>query len=263
MHPDDQQDDQRDDQRALLHRHGTPGTWGNLGCWPAPDYAAACTALARRVGQAARLGPGQRVCSLACGAGDELWLWVREFGVAHASGTDRDAQALALAGEDPRIALRSADGRRLGFPPASPGGFDAVLCVDAAYHLSPRRDFIDGAWQALRPGGWLAFTDLVVDGPRAWTLRGAARLCGVPVDDLGPASARLSQLAQAGFTQASAERLDDAVLGGFVDFVRTQRRRLGPDARGPGWRRVAVTAALVGPCRAAGLGYALFAARKP
>lgn len=248
-------------QRALLHRHGQAGTWGNLGCWPAADYARACEALARRVGQAAHLGPGQRVCSVACGAGDELGLWRQAFGVAQAIGTERDAAARAMAA---RFVPSPADiGASLAdMADGATPRFDAVVCVDAAYHLSPRSAFLAQAGQALRPGGWLAFTDLVLDGRRAWTLQAAARLCGVPAEDLGSTEQRLAQLRAAGFEPAPVQRLDEAVLDGFADFVRAQRPRLGRDARGPGWRRVAVTAALIGPCRRAGLGYALFAARK-
>jgi SAM-dependent methyltransferase len=248
-------------QRALLHRHGQAATWGNLGCWPAADYAQACEALARRVGQAAHLGPGQRVCSVACGAGDELGLWRQAFGVAQAIGTERDAIARAMAARFvPSSTDIGADLRGV-LDDAAPR-LDAVVCVDAAYHLSPRAFFMAQAWQALKPGGWLAFTDLVLDGPRAWPLRAAARLCGVSAEDLGPAEQRQAQLRATGFVPAPVQALDGEVLDGFAHFVRAQRQRLGADARGPGWRRVAVTAALIGPCRRAGLGYALFAARK-
>jgi SAM-dependent methyltransferase len=273
-------------QRALLHRHGGAGTWGNLGLWPAPDYAGAARALAERVGRAAALGPGQRVLSIACGAGDELALWVEAFGVAHALGSDPDPAARALAARfaGPRVAVADVDagsasdlapgaapdpdaardtesGRDTGSGPRR--RFDAVLCVDAAYHLAPRRDFLARAFAALRPGGRLAFTDLVLDGGRSLPLRAAARLCGVPAGDLAGVDARLAQLRAAGFVDLRCERLDAAVLDGFAAFVRTQRQRLGADAAGPGWRRVAVTAALIPPCRALGLGYALFSARRP
>lgn len=226
-------------QTELLHRHGTPATWGNLGLWPAADYAAACTALAQRVGKAARLGPGQRVLSLASGAGDELALWRGPFGAAQAIGTERDTG------------------------PAPPGPFDAVVCVDAAYHFAPRRDFIASAFDRLRAGGHLAFTDLTLAGRAGLLIRGAARACGLAAAELVTVETRSRQLRAAGFVDVVAEPLDAAVLDGFVAFVAAQRRRLGAEARGPGWRRVAVTAALIPPCRAAGLGYALFSARKP
>lgn len=226
-------------QSELLHRHGRPATWGNLGLWPAADYAGAAEALARRVATAAGLGPGQRVLSLACGAGDELALWRAAYGVAHASGTERDTG------------------------PVPEGPFDAVLCVDAAYHFSPRPAFLAQAFRRLRPGGRLAFTDLTLAGRAGMVVRGAARLCGLAAGDLATVAQRSRELRAAGFVELRAEPLDAEVLDGFARFVAAQRRRLGPDAAGPAWRRVAVTAALIPPCRAAGLGYALFSARRP
>jgi SAM-dependent methyltransferase len=226
-------------QAQLLHRHGRAATWGNLGLWPAPDYASAAEALARRVGMAAGLARGQRVLSLASGAGDELRLWREAFGAAQATGTERDS----------------------GPVPAGP--FDAVLCVDAAYHFSPRADFLAQAFERLRPGGRLAFTDLTLSGRAGLGLRTAARLCGLSAADLLPLAQRSRALRAAGFVDVVAEPLEAEVLDGFVAFVAAQRRRLGAEATGPAWRRVAVTAALIPPCRAAGLGYALFAARRP
>ena len=249
-------------QRELLHHGGTEATWGNLGLWPvapdadAADYASACRALALRVGQAAALGPGQTVLSLACGVGDELALWVAQFGVAQASGCEIDPAARALA--------QHTAGPRCSVAATPPEGlFDAVLCVDAAYHFSPRTAWLSETFARLQPGGRLAFTDLVLDGRPSLWLRGAARLCGVPAGDLCNAPIRAAQLRAAGFTEVQHQRLDDEVLAGFVAFVRRQRQHIGRDARGPGWRRVALTAALIPPCRAAGLGYALWSARKP
>ncbi|MBT9487523.1 MAG: class I SAM-dependent methyltransferase [Rubrivivax sp.] len=249
-------------QRELLHHGGTPATWGNLGLWPAhpdadaADYANACRALALRVGEAAALGPGQTVLSLACGAGDELALWVAAFSVAQATGCEIDPAARALAQQTagPGCSVTAT-------PPE--GLFDAVLCVDAAYHFSPRAAWLAETWARLKPGGRLAFTDLVLDGRRSMLLRGAARLCGVPAGDLCGTATRAAQLLAAGFTAVQHQRLDAEVLDGFAAFAHRQRRHIGRQAWGPGWRRVAITAALIPPCRAAGLGYALWSARKP
>lgn len=242
-------------QRELLHHGGAEATWGNLGLWPAKDYAAACQALARQVGRAAGLGPGQRVLSLACGAGDELPLWAHEFGVTHVMGSERDTALRSMAQRftGPAIALMDGSWQALG-------PFDAVVCVDAAYHFSPRPGFLDQAHAVLKPHGHLAFTDLVIDGSRSLALRAAARLCSVPPGDLVAAEQRGRQLQDAGFVNPRCQRLDAEVLGGFTDFVRAQRGQLGSLASGPGWRRVAVTAALVPPARTLGLGYALFSA---
>ena len=258
----------------LLHHGGPDGDWGNLGLWAgAWHYADACAALADTVAAAADLQRGHRVLSLACGAGEELLHWVQVYGAASAVGVEADAALAArarqraaragLVAQCPVVvqpALAWATQRSV-----ADGRFDAVLCLDAAYHLSPRKALFKQTRRLLLPGGRLAFTDLVLDAgsDRSSLMRLAARLCGVPLADLLPAKARVQQLQAAGFVDVQLQRLDDEVLGGFARFVQAQSSRLGLWAWHPAWLRPALTAALIGPCRRAGLGYALFSARQP
>jgi SAM-dependent methyltransferase len=262
------------DLATLLHRGGPAATWGNLGLWTGEPrcYADAAAALATTVAQAAAVGTGQRVLCLACGAGDELLALLTRAGVAEVVGVERDPRRAAAGVRALRAAGLSARGRVLTGAVLDPGlrgaignGFDAVLCVDAAYHLSPRAGLLHAAAGWLRPGGRLAFTDLVLDaGPRgAATLRAAAALCGVPRADLVPQAVRGAQLQAVGFADVQAVRLDEPVLDGFARFVQRQRAVLGRDARRRAWWPAEVTAALIGPCRAAGLGYALFGGHRP
>jgi SAM-dependent methyltransferase len=259
-----------------LHRGGPPGAWGNLGLWiHASGYAAAAAALADAVADAAQLhaaAPGARVACLACGAGDELLRLLGRSARLQLVGVERDdgaaaqaRQRLADSGFAPRARvhggpaldwLTSADERQ---------PFDAMLCVDAAYHLRPRERLFAGVHARLRPGGRFAFTDLTTtgSGPLPRTLRAAAALCGVDAAGLADTAQCCRQLEAAGFVEVQARALDAEVLDGFARFVRRQTRTLGRDALHPAWARVAITAALIGPCRRAGLGYALFSARRP
>lgn len=261
-------------ERALLHRGGRPGTWGNLGLWREgedDDYAGACTALARAVADAAGLRAGDAVLDLACGAGDELQLWLDTYGAGRVHGVELDPQLAQAARQ--RVGLRATVQQCSALapaePPAAPPGaaFDRVLCVDAAYHLRPRAAFLHAAWQALKPGGTLAYTDLCLRpaaGARgAVVLRAAARLCGLAADELLDAAAQCARLEALGFAGVQAQPLDDAVLGGFARFVHQQGRRVMRTALHRDWRRPFLTAKLIGPCRRAGLGYLLLTATRP
>lgn len=239
-----------------LHRGGTPGAWGNLGLWPgAADYSAACRALAQRVGEAAQLQPSDKVLSVACGAGEELRLWRDHFGVSDLLGIEPDATLAAAARAHGRVLQQDA------LAPLK-GRFDAVLCVDAAYHFTPRQAWLQAMAQRLRPGGCIAFTDLMLDRRPSALLRRAAGWCGLDADDLMPAAQRRRELAVAGFTGLRSETLTDEVLGGFARFVGRQSRFLGSAALSPAWRRPAATALMIPPGRALGLGYVLFSATK-
>jgi SAM-dependent methyltransferase len=260
---------------ALLHRGGRPGQWGNLGLWPQPlaadaeptDYASACRALALAVGQAARLQPGDQVLSLACGAGEELRLWAGHFGAARVLGIERDpdgaARAQRLCADDRRIRVACRPALPLDGMCTDGDRFDAIVCVDAAYHLSPRTDLLAGVARLLRPGGRLAYADLTLRAHPSPLLRAAARLCGVPAADLLPLPAQVQRLQALGYADVQAQALDDAVLGGFARFVRRQAAAHGLRPWQAGWRAAATTAALIPACRAAGLGYALLAATWP
>lgn len=243
----------------MLHADGPSGAWGNLGLWrdDPTDYAGACTALAQAVAAAAGLRGGDRVLAVACGAGEELLLW-QALGAAEVVAVEQDpTRARAARARAPGARVLEGSGAALAQLGLPAGHFDRVLCVDAAYHLSPRLAFLQGAWTLLRPGGTLAYTDLVAARPRP-LLRAAARLCALdPADVLASEDTQRRRLLASGFADARFERLDEAVLGGFARFV--QHQRVAPWR----WPRVAVTAALIGPCRAAGLGYAMLAARRP
>jgi microcystin synthetase protein McyJ len=264
-------------ERALLHRGGRRGTWGSLGLWHGneEDYAGACEALALAVGQAAGIGAGDHVLSLACGAGDELTLWLDHAGAAQVHGVDINGHLVQAAQhrfaarvqplQPSPVRLHVGSGTALHELGLAQGEFDRVVCVDAAYHLNPREAFLRGAWAALRPGGTLAYTDLCLDpkAKRAWLLHAAARACGLAPGGLLKLAPQHKRLLALGFEDVRMQRLDEAVLDGFARYVRQQGPRIARTALHRDWRRPAITARLIGPCRAAGLGYALISARKP
>ena len=263
-------------ETQLLHHGGRPGAWGSLGWWgevpdAATDYLGACTALASRVALAAGVSAGDRVLSVACGEGEELRLWLRHFGAGAVVGVERDAMRVgrakaataALAG----VQVLQGSGRALLDLGLQAASFDRVLCVDAAYHLQPRSAFLQAAFTLLRPGGTLAYTDLLADrsaaGWRRTLLALGASVCGLPAGSLSDGPAAAQGLREAGFIAPQVQRLDEEVLGGFTRFVARQGRLLPGGPWQAGWRRVALTALLIPPCRAAGLGYAMLSARKP
>lgn len=259
-------------ESQLLHAPGRPTGWGNLGLWAegSDDYAQAAAALADAVGEAAAIGRGDHVLSLGCGAGEELVHWVRRFDAAAVVGIERESDLVHAAHETaaraglkpPRVLVLGQSGLP-DHAAFAPEAFDAVVAVDAAYHFNPRLNMLMSAQASLRPGGRLAYTDLVVEGGLSRLLRLVARVCGIDGGELLSLAQQAQRLHELGFVDVQARRLDDEVLGGFARFVGVQRQRLGERARGSAWRRVAVTAALIPPCRGAGLGYALLSARVP
>lgn len=231
--------------------------WSNLGDWgPGLDYASACRRLACRLGQAAGLAPGQQVLDLACGSGASLALWPEAFGVAGVTGLELQAACLSRIREAELPALQGLYQARFDQLPLPAGmperGFDAVLCVDAAYHACSLSAFAAFAAQALRPGGNLAFTTLL----RAPALsqaspRQQARLhwllarAGIPAASfLGPEALPAALQAQ-GLGDVRVQYLDDEVLAGFAAFVAQRQAQLPWLVRlRPAWLKIAATAGL-------------------
>lgn len=246
-------------ERQLLHEGGGSSRWHNFGLWPAPDYATACRALGLAVGTAAGLGPGQRVLSLGVGDGEELALWSQHFGCEDLSASD----AALPATPDDKSAVAGTD--------AAP--FDAIVCVDAAYHFSSRAAWLQACAKRLRPGGHIAFTDLCLHS------HGIARWLAAPL--LGPVMAvagvdrrqllspaqQVQRLLEAGFEDAAWQDLSQPVLDGFIAFAAAQAARLRSARHGAipaAWRRVSTTARALQLFRrsaAGGLGYGVLSAR--
>jgi len=244
--------------RALLNRDFPASQWGSLGLWEAADdYAAACEALAVRLGEAAGLGAGDRLLDVGFGHGDQLLLWKARFAVGPVTGVEVDEAGLAEA----RRRLAAFPDVALGLDAPWPDAqHDAVLALDCAYHFERRPALFSRFLRTLRPGGVLALTDLALAaatrGP--WVDR-LARACDIPPENLMDAGDYARQLESLGFTQVRVERLD-GVLDGFARFAL----RRWPARPGPGWGRIALSALAAGwLARTGAVRYVLVTARRP
>jgi microcystin synthetase protein McyJ len=216
---------------ALLNGvHGT--AWANLGLWRrGRDYPRAAAALATRVGEAAGLGPDTRLLDVGVGAGEQLVHWAARFGVRRVTGVEVDPEMARrarerVAGSEGPEELRIVEGDAsqlcavlappAGAPPAEP--FDAVVALDCAYHFDPRDGFLRAAAGALRPGGRLALTDLVVEGA-GHGLEPLARRAGIPPGNLVSEARYREELDAAGLTEIRTADLTDPVLGGFATWA--------------------------------------------
>ncbi|HET9237833.1 MAG TPA: methyltransferase domain-containing protein [Oligoflexus sp.] len=232
--------------------------WSNLGDWSRTlDYSAACHALACRVGRAAELGPSDTLLELACGYGASLDVWSEVFGVRVVDVIERQTRALASLDSDRPEALRDlwqADlnsilSQKMPWPKDT--SYDAIVVVDAAYHFTGLRAFLEGSSGRLRSGGRLAFTTLVMGSnwaqAKSWQKSLVFKLAAgalIPAASLVAEEELPDLFGAAGFHALECENLDREVLEGFTRFVGRRRGELkGRERCSAGWWKVEATAA--------------------
>jgi microcystin synthetase protein McyJ len=254
---------------ALLNGPGSVTRWANLGFWrEATTYPDAAAGLARRVGRAIALGPGDTVLDLACGYGDSLGMWVREFGVTRAVGVEADPAVVVDAtarvkgwGLSDRITLRCERAEYVAVPQVCPQ-VSAVVCIDAAYHFVTRATWLKALAKDLKKGTRLALADLLVSprGERSHRIRTMAAGAGIPKENLWTAFDVEPVLSDAGFRVERMVRCGPEVLAGFARHALTQARAWGLDPRRGGWRALATAGAIAVARRRERLDYAIISA---
>jgi microcystin synthetase protein McyJ len=256
---------------TLLNSPRTGAQWTNLGFWrDARTYEEAATGLARRTGQAARLGPGDVVLDIACGHGDSLALWVKEFGVRRAIGIEPDPATVLRTQERvnawglrDRITLRRGEAETLEVARDFPG-VTAVVCVDAAYHFDTRAKWLKRLGTGVASGTRLGLADLLVPY-RERASRGVAeiaRRAEIPADNLWSAQDVEPVLAEAGWVLDRLVRCGSDVLGGFSRFAFRSALRWAMRPQSGGWRALATGVGIAGAGRGGRLDYTIISATK-
>lgn len=165
--------------RLLRYYGGSEYT--NFGYWEADtaDARGACDALMARLLGFIPEKHGQ-VLDVACGKGETTRYIARHYGEQHVTAINISERQLARGREIvPGGRFLMMDAAALAFPDAS---FDAVVCVEAAFHFNTRERFLREACRVLKPGGHLVLSDILVDD-RA-ELRHARRIPANYVPDL-------------------------------------------------------------------------------
>jgi ubiquinone/menaquinone biosynthesis C-methylase UbiE len=138
----------------------------NFGLWHAETTSTteASEALLARVADRAGLGEAARVLDVGFGTGAQSLFFsgltsATMVGVNQSASQTEAARArVAAAGLAERVDLREGDATALDLPAES---FDAVTCVEAAFHFAPRERFFREAHRVLREGGRLVLADIL------------------------------------------------------------------------------------------------------
>ncbi len=102
---------------------------------------------------------GGRILDVACGPGATTRHLMRSYEPANIAAINiSEAQLEAARSRAPGCTFLRMDAARLAFPDAH---FDAVMCVEAAFHFNTRGAFLREVLRVLKPGGSIVLTDML------------------------------------------------------------------------------------------------------
>ena len=232
------------------------GFWGGGATSQAQASAALVDQLVARIPE-----KSGEILDVACGLGASTRRLLAHYPAENITAINISVRQLARARENaPGSTFLAMDAARLDFDDAR---FDAIICVEAAFHFDTRAAFLAEAFRVLKPGGTLVLSDILF---KPIVSRFSDRT-QVPKANLLPSIAAYRDLLTGiGFTKIAIDDETDHCLGGF-------RRNL---ARWPARERAAgrmsfgtgLAARLVAKGIAAWFGftskkYLLVSARKP
>jgi MPBQ/MSBQ methyltransferase len=150
------------------------------------------------------------ILDVACGLGASTRRLLGSYPPENITAINISAAQVAHASENaPGTTVLRMDAAKLDFPDNS---FDAVLCVEAAFHFDTREAFLREAFRVLSPGGSLVLSDILFRGFTA----PVADSLGVPkanlIADIGAYEA---QLHSTGFRDIGIRNATKDCLGGF------------------------------------------------
>jgi len=153
---------------------------------------------------------GGRILDVACGLGACTRHLMSNYPPDRITAINvSEAQITVASRRAPGCAFRLMDATQLDFPDSQ---FDAVICVEAAFHFDTRDNFLREALRVLKPGGSLVLSDMLFWG-FLWPI---GKYTQVPRENfvLDIASYR-ARLEVAGFEDVDVQDATRACLGGF------------------------------------------------
>lgn len=202
--------------------------WSNLGYWDAQTqrYDVACRQLADRLADAIQLTRQDALIDLGCGQGASLAHWQQDYALQQLVGVELQGRCVEHIQQTllscPTLYTQSFL-KLAQIPFKQP--FDAVLCIDAAYH-SALDLFLTSVTSVMKDRARLGFHYLVLAQPlqqlsrvQQQRYRYLLKAADINIDHLMTQTQLIEQLQQHQLSPIKIEDLSEAVLAGFANYV--------------------------------------------
>lgn len=203
--------------------------WSNLGYWDehCTNYVQACRKLADQMAQAIELSSDDALLDLGCGQGASLVHWQQIYGIHDLTAVELQGACIEKIQRhlEPLPLLYQASFLQLDQLNIQKK-FDAVLCIDAAYH-SPLDQFLATVYKLLKPQGRLGFHYLALSAQffqlsplQQMRYRYLLKAADIDLDHVQTVSGLEQQLRTHHFEQIQIQDISLPVLKGFADYFQ-------------------------------------------
>lgn len=180
----------------------------------------------------ASLQPGQTVLDLGSGAGLDCFFAAKKVGATgHVIGVDMTPEMIERARSSAkRLEIQNVEFRQgyLEALPVDPGTVDVIIS-NCVINLSPdKAKVFEEAFRVLKPGGRLAVSDIVTDGPLPETIKKSLSAWAGCVAGAVEAKEYMGMMSKVGFTNISitpvffAKEDVDSALSEMKDSIELQ-----------------------------------------
>lgn len=206
--------------------------WSNLGYWDVEDvsYPLACQRLAQRLADSIHLNSNDILLDLGCGQGASLTLWKEQYQLTHIEAVELQAACVnSIRNKLDYLYKIHCDSFLNLKAEYFDYMFDAILCIDAAYH-SDLNSFLEMIVPILNSKGRLAFHYLVLtekfqylNAIEKFKLKNLLKCADIKCEYLLNSEQTTQLLEQHGFKEVHIVNLSENVFAGFAQYIQRQK----------------------------------------